>query len=109
MDRGDIFHVDPNPIRGREQAGTRYVLVLSRKLFNDLGTPLVCPITQGGEFARSAGFSVSLNGTGTNVQGVVLCNQPRALDLNARNGRFVEQVPEFITAEVLATVATLIE
>lgn len=109
MDRGDIFHVDPNPIRGREQAGTRYVLVLSRKLFNDLGTPLVCPITQGGEFARSAGFSVSLSGTGTKVQGVVLCNQPRALDLNARNGRFVEKVPDFITDEVLAKVATLIE
>jgi mRNA interferase ChpB len=48
LERGDIYHVDLNPIQGREQAGARFVLVVSRKTFNVLGTPLVCPITQGG-------------------------------------------------------------
>ena len=109
MERGDLYHVDLNPIKGREQAGARYVLVVSRKAFNNLGTPLVCPITQGGEFARSAGFAVSLSGAGTKVQGVVLCNQPRVLDLKERGGRFIERVPEFIMDEVLAKLATLIE
>ncbi len=109
MERGDVFHVDLNPIKGREQAGARYVLIVSPKAFNDLGTPLVCPITQGGEFARSAGFAVSLSGAGTKVQGVVLCNQPRVLDLKARGGQFVERVPPFIMHEVLARLATLIE
>ena len=109
MERGDLYHVDLNPIKGREQAGPRYVLVVSRKAFNDLGTPLVCPITQGGEFSRSAGFAVPLGGAGTKVQGVVLCNQPRVLDLKARGGRFTERVPEFIMDEVLAKLATLIE
>jgi mRNA-degrading endonuclease toxin of MazEF toxin-antitoxin module len=74
-----------------------------------LGTPLVCPITQGGNFARHAGFAVSLSGAGMQTQGVVLCNQPRVLDLQARKARFIESVPDFIIDEVLAKLATLIE
>jgi len=109
VERGDIYRVDLNPIAGRGQAGPRYVLVVSRRAFNDLGTPLVCPVTQGGDFARSAGFAVSLSGAGTKVQGVVLCNQPRVLDLRARKGRFFERAPGFIMDEVLARLATLLE
>ena len=58
MNRGDIYHVDLNPTQGREQAGSRFVLIVSPAEFNGLGTPLVCPITQGGNFARHAGFAV---------------------------------------------------
>lgn len=107
--RGDIYHVDLDPIKGREQAGSRFVLVLSPKTFNLMGTPFVCPITQGGNLAREAGFAVSLSGAGTQTQGVVLCNQPRVLDLHARGGRFIEMAPRFIIDEVLAKLATLIE
>ena len=92
MDRGDIYHVNLNRTNGREQAGSRYVLIVTPRDFNRLGTPVVCPITQGGNFARDRGFAVSLMGTGLNAQGVVLCNQPRVLDLNARGGRFSEKV-----------------
>lgn len=109
MERGDIWHVDPNPIRGREQASPRYVLVLTPRAFNALGTPLVAPITSGGEFARHRGFAVSLSGAGTNANGVILCNQVRALDLKARNGGFAERAPEFIVEDVLARVRTLFE
>jgi mRNA-degrading endonuclease toxin of MazEF toxin-antitoxin module len=107
--RGDVFHVDLDPIQGREQAGARYVLIVSPKIFNLLGTPLVCPITQGGSFARHAGFAVSLSGAGTQTQGVVLCNQLRVLDLQARKARFVERVPDFIIDEVLSKLSTLID
>ncbi len=109
MQRGDIYHVDLNPIQGREQAGARYVVIVSPRAFNLMGTPLVCPITQGGDFARQAGFAVSLSGTGTQTHGVVLCNQLRVIDLQARGGRFIERVPTFIMDEVLARLATLIE
>ncbi len=109
MDRGDIYRVDLNPIQGREQAGPRFVLVVSPAAFNALGTPLVCPITQGGNFARHAGFAVSLHGAGTRTLGVVPCNQPRVLDLQARQGRFVEKAPAFIVEDVLARLATLID
>ena len=108
-DRGDIYHVDLNPIHGREQAGRRYVLVVSPRDFNRLGTPLVCPITLGGNFARDRGFAVPLNGAGTATQGVVLCNQPRVLDLQSRRAGFVEKAPPVIVDEVIARLLTLLE
>ena len=104
MERGDIFHVDLEPTSGRVQAEARYVLIISPKAFNILGT-----ITQGGQFARHAGFAVSMSGAATQTQGVVLCNQVRVLDLQSRGARFVEAVPRFIIDEVLAKVLTLIE
>ena len=82
---------------------------MSPAVFNALGTPLVCPITQGGNFARHAGFAVSLNGSGTQTVGVVLCNQARVLDLQARHARFIEKAPSFIVDEVLARLAALID
>jgi mRNA interferase ChpB len=109
MERGDIYLVNLNPIQGREQAGKRYVLIVSPREFNLLGTPLVCPITLGGNFARNQGFAVSLSGIGTLAQGVVLCNQPRALDLQKRRATFIERVPEIIVDEVIAKLLTLLE
>src|SRR5271166_1655120 len=106
MDRGDIYHVSLDPTQGREQAGRRYVLIVSPREFNRLGTPLVCPITQGGNFARDKGFAVSLSGLGTNAQGVVLCNQPRVLDLQARKATFAERAPQHIVDEVMARLLT---
>src|ERR1700674_209266 len=109
MDRGDIWHVDLNPTHGRERAGPRFVLIISVREFNQLGTPLCVRITQGGNFARNAGFAVSLMGAGTRTTGVALCNQLRPLNLAARKAKFVEKVPDFIINEVLAKAATLLE
>jgi mRNA-degrading endonuclease toxin of MazEF toxin-antitoxin module len=85
------------------------VHIVSPREFNRLGTPLVCPITQGGEFARSKGFAVSLSGVGTNAQGVVLCNQPRVLDLQKRGATFSEKAPQVVISEVIAKLLTLLE
>ena len=71
--------------------------------------PVVLPITSGGNFARTAGFAVSLAGAGTTTTGVVRYDQPRALDLGARNGRKLENVPDAIMDEVLAKVATILK
>lgn len=109
MDRGDIWHVDLEPIRGREQAGSRYVLLVTTKSFNAIGTPIIVPITTGGQFARFQGFAVSLSGAGTCSSGVILCNQLRAVDLKARNAKYVESVPDFIISEVLARISTFFD
>ena len=85
MDRGDIYQVSQDPTSGHEQQGTRPVLVVSPSAFNRLTrTPIVLPITTGGNFARTAGFAVSLLGAQTITTGVVRCDQPRALDLASR-------------------------
>lgn len=103
--RGDIWFVDLNPVKGREQAGVRPVLVLSPA---DETLAIVLPISQGITLARSQGFAVSLTGAGTQTQGVVICNQPRTVALKERNGRRVEAVPDFIVDEVLARIAPLV-
>jgi mRNA-degrading endonuclease toxin of MazEF toxin-antitoxin module len=109
MDRGDIYRVDLDPTKGREQAGARPVIIVSPFAFNRLGTPLVCPISQGSNFTRNRGFAVSLSGAGTKTQGVILCHQPRVLDLQTRGAVFVEKVPPEIIEEVLSRLLTLLE
>jgi mRNA-degrading endonuclease toxin of MazEF toxin-antitoxin module len=110
MERGDIYLVSLDPTSGHEQQGKRPVLVVSPGAFNRLTrVPVVLPITSGGNFARTAGFAVSLMGAGTKTTGIVRCDQPRALDLGARHGRKLESVPQTIMDEVLAKLATLVE
>ncbi|MFH0340844.1 MAG: type II toxin-antitoxin system PemK/MazF family toxin [Chromatiales bacterium] len=107
--RSEIWHVNLNPVAGKEQQGLRPVLVVSDKEFNRSGLVFVCPVTQGGNQARFAGFAVSLMNTGTETQGVVMCNQPRTIDYAARAARFVEDVPANVTDDVLARLQTLLE
>jgi len=110
MERGDIYLVSLDPTAGHEQQGKRPVLVVSPGRFNRLtGVPIVVPITTGGNFARTAGFAVSLTGAGTRTTGVVRCDQPRALDLRARGGKRLETVPEHIVDEVLSRLNPLFE
>ena len=110
MRQGEIWLVSLDPTFGHEQQGTRPVLIVSPAPFNRLtGTPIVLPITTGGSFARRAGFAISLTGAGTRTTGVIRCDQPRALDLAARNGRRLETVPEHITDDALARLATILE
>ena len=108
MKRGDIYLVSLDPTTGHEQQGTRPVLILTREAFNLFTrTPVIAPITSGGDFARRAGFTVSLMGAGTRTHGVIRCDQIRVLDVKDRGGRFFEELPEAIVTEVLARVGTL--
>jgi mRNA interferase ChpB len=107
--RGEIWLVSLDPSKGHEQQGTRPVLIVSPDRFNAVTrVPLVLPITSGGGFARNAGFAVSLATAGTRTTGVIRCDQPRPIDLSARQGRKLERVPEDILDEVLAIVVTLL-
>lgn len=109
LGRGQVWFVDLNPTVGREQQGERPVLVVSESAFNALGLAVVCPVTQGGQQSRYAGFAVTLMGTGSQTQGVVMCNQPRTIDVLGRNGRFVEQLSDSLMAEVLARLQPIFE
>jgi mRNA-degrading endonuclease toxin of MazEF toxin-antitoxin module len=84
MKRGEIWLVGRHP-----------VLIVSPEAFNRATkVPVVLPISSRGNFARTAGFAVPLAGAGTKTTGVVRCDQPRALDVGARNGRKLEAVSE---------------
>ncbi|MDP2755392.1 MAG: type II toxin-antitoxin system PemK/MazF family toxin [Nitrospirota bacterium] len=56
--RGDIRWADLNPVRGREQAGIRPVLILSHDIFNERsGTVIAVAITSQ---PQRAGFPLTL-------------------------------------------------
>lgn len=108
MRRGDIYLVGLDPAAGREQRGFRPVLVVSPLTFNTAtNLPVVLPITSGGEFAKRIGFAVPISGIDTT--GFVRCDQPRVLDLQARNARKIDTLPAILMDEVLAKVAPIFE
>ena len=56
--RGEVYWADLNPVRGREQAGLRPVLVISHEVFNARsGTVIALAITSQ---LQRAGFPVTL-------------------------------------------------
>ncbi|MDD2739902.1 MAG: type II toxin-antitoxin system PemK/MazF family toxin [Methylomonas lenta] len=108
MKRGDIYVVSLDPTSGHEQKGSRPVVIVSPEEFNQVTQlPVVLPITTGGNFARRLGFAVPL--TGIKTTGVIRCDQPRVLDLAARQARWVDSVPDAIMDDVLARLSTLFE
>jgi mRNA interferase ChpB len=110
FERGDIVRVNLNPALGHEQQGDfRPALVLSPAAFNAMGVALVAPITQGGNFARFAGFAVPLSGSGTETQGVALVNMIRTLDLEARGARKIERAPAEVINDALARLQTILD
>lgn len=110
FDRGDIVRICLNPTAGREiQGDFRPCLVLTPKKFNRLGLTAVAPITQGGNLARTRGFSVTLMGTGLKTQGIISVNAIKMLDLPSRRAKLVEKAPQYITDEALAILAAIFE
>lgn len=105
FNRGDVVRLNLNPTADREQQGDfRPALIISPAAFNVSGLVLIAPVTQGGDFTRYAGFAVPLSCSETETQGVVLCNQIRTVDLEARGAKRVESVSELVMDDVLARI-----
>jgi Growth inhibitor len=110
FERGDIVLVGFDPALGHEQQGNgRPGLVLTPQLFNQLGTTLVAPITQGGNFARSAGFTVTLSTQEARIHGVVLLNQVRMMDLQQCGAIKVDTATEEVVEDALLRFQALVE
>ena len=81
--RGEIYFVDLNPVKGREQSGQRPVLVLSINGINQL--PLVITVvvgTKGGNISRDypTNIRISSEESGLPMETVFLCFQIRSID-----------------------------
>src|SRR5205814_28855 len=81
--RGEIYFVNLNPVEGREQAGSRPVLVLSRDATNRL--PLVVTVvvgTKGQNITRDYPTNVRVSSaeSGLPMETVFLSFQLRSLD-----------------------------
>lgn len=107
--KGSIYWLDLDPTLGHEQAGYRPVLVVSATAFNtSTHLPVVVPITNGGNFAKRLGFTVTLEPT-LRTQGIIRCDQPRTVDLTKRKAKFIECVSQNTLDEVTARLVTIFE
>lgn len=95
--QGEIIKVSFNPQSGHEQAGYRPAVVVSNDVFNSkTNLVLACPITNSD---NKFPLHVPLDSR-TETTGVILCEHIRALDINSRGYRSVEQLPRDILQQV---------
>jgi mRNA interferase MazF len=103
--RGDVVWLSFNPQAGHEQAGRRPALVLSPQSYNSkVGLAILCPITSQ---IKGYPFEVLIP-DGLKVHGVVLSDQVKSLDWEARNAEFVCALPRTTVDEVLQKLNTLL-
>ena len=94
--RGEIRWADLDPVRGREQAGARPVLVLSHDVFNERsGTIIALALTSQ---PQRAGFPLTLE---LDVRGLakkswVKISQIRTLSVERIGARLARAMPEIL-------------
>ena len=104
-DRGDVIWLEFHPQAGHEQAGRRPALVLSPQAYNSkVGLLICCPITSK---VKGYPFEVPLPAN-LGVSGVILADQVKSLDWQARRGDFIVQVSADVLKDVLAKLNTLL-
>jgi mRNA interferase MazF len=98
--RGDIRWADLNPVRGKEQAGSRPVLVLSHEIFNDRsGTVIAVALTSQ---PQRAAFPLALELQSGNLpkRSWVKISQIRTLAAERLGSRLGRATPEEIARVV---------
>jgi mRNA interferase MazF len=104
-DRGDAIWLSFEPQAGREQAGRRPALVLSPASYNaKVSLALVCPIT-----SKSKGYPFEVPvPPEMPIQGVVLADQLRSLDWQARKAERICRLPDPVLDDVTAKIHALL-
>lgn len=105
--RGEIYFVNLNPVKGREQAGSRPVLVLSIDAINK--QPLVVTVvvgTKGENISRDFPINVRVSpeDSGLPLETVFLCFQIRSLDPK----RFLEKPAGKLSDEKLKMIEMVV-
>ncbi len=105
-ERGDIIWIDFDSKQGHEQVGKRPALVISNSKYNQVTKMLIaCPITSQ---IKGYAFEIPLQG-GLKTVGVILANQVKTLDWQARGFKFIERVSNELLEEVLDTLNAILE
>jgi mRNA interferase MazF len=104
-DQGDVVWLNHDPQAGHEQAGHRPALVLSPKAYNAAtGLMLCCPVTSQ---VKGYPFEVQLVGV-KGLKGVVLSDQLRSLDWEARGAERAGRAADDVVSDVLAKLKVLL-
>lgn len=103
--RGDIVWLEFDPQKGKEIQKTRPALVISPQSYNaKTGLALFMPITSQ---VKGYPFEVVIDVGG--VTGVVLCDQIRSLDWQARKAKYVSRIGAPLISDVLAKLQVLLD
>ena len=106
VDQGTIIKLNFTPQSGHEQKGFRPAVVVSNGFFNQkTNMTIVCPITNTN---NAFPLHVPLDNR-TKTRGVILCEHVKALDIEARQYRIVEKIPDDILQNVVDIVYAMIE
>lgn len=107
LHQGDIVWLSFDPQTGHEESKRRPALIISGNSALSLikGIAMVCPITS---HSHQFPTHVSLDGR-TKTQGLILCEQAKSLDLEARNAQFIEAAPCDVVLEAVNIVHALLD
>jgi mRNA interferase MazF len=104
-DRGEFVAINFDPRAGHEQAGRRPALVLSAAIYNGRSALAVfAPITNQ---IKGYPFEVLIP-AGLAVTGVILADQLKSLDWQARDAQFIATAPVDVLLQVLQKSALLL-
>ena len=104
-ERGDVVWVDFDPQAGHEQSGRRPALIISPRSYNQkVGLVLLCPITSR---RKSYPFETPLP-KGLKVEGVVLADQIKSMDWQARRAEFCCKAPTVTVLDVIGKAQSLL-
>jgi mRNA interferase MazF len=104
-DRGDLVWMLFSPHAGSEQGGRRPGIVLSPRVFHAHSRlAVVCPIT-----SRERGWLTEVKlPPGLPVSGVVLVDNVRSMDREARKLEIIGRAPDSVLEEINARLAPLV-
>ncbi len=104
--QGDIIFLEFDPQAGHEQKGKRPAVVVSNNVYNNFTKiAIVCPITN---TDKDFPLHVVLDNR-TKTTGVVMCEQVKALDIDARNAIFKEKIPKDLLNEIIDILIGFVE
>ena len=103
--RGDIVWIAFDPQSGHEQAGRRPAVALSPEAYNrKTGLALFCPIS-----SREKGYAFEIKiPVGLKVSGVIISDQVKSMDWNARRSEFACHLPHAALTAVTDRISTLL-
>ncbi|WP_377289592.1 type II toxin-antitoxin system PemK/MazF family toxin [Rhizobium sp. SG2393] len=103
---GDVLILTLDPALGTEQSGRRPALVISNALMHEVSKRIiVCPITRN---MTPWPTKVTIP-NGFRTKGMILADQVRSLDHDARVLRHVERLPDDIVSLVRSYVGRLLD
>lgn len=103
--QGSIIKINLDPKAGHEQRGYRPYICLSHSIVTKYSNIAIFALIS--NTGRNYPFYVPLDGTAST--GKVLLDQLVTIDYNARNYRYVEDIPDDLLEKLLARVKVLFE